>query len=95
LPTVEKSAASRLIVRLGLAAVGIPGLCFLIGAALSSVIPGCHCDEGAGCHGCGADGLIGFLLLGGFVGALAALIFILPASFILAAIVNAMSKPRR
>jgi hypothetical protein len=67
----------------------------LIGAALSSVIPGCHCDEGAGCHGCGADGLIGFLLLGGFVGALAALIFILPASFILAAIVNAMSKPRR
>ena len=86
------SAASRLITRLGLAAVGIPGVCFLIGVVLSSVIPGCHCDEGAGCHGCGANALIEFLLMGGFVGALGALIFILPASLILAAIVNMTSK---
>ena len=50
---------------------------FLIGIAVQHFIPGCHCDEGAGCGGCGmvgnffagfsfacmVFGLIGFVLL--------------------------------
>lgn len=83
-------SASSAIVKLGLATVAIPAIGFALG--LQYVIPGCHCDEGAGCNGCGpANGLIEFLIFGGFIGSLLALIFALPASLVLASIVNSFS----
>lgn len=61
------------------------------------VIPGCHCEGGigVGCRSCGADGLIEFMVIGGLRLAGGALLFVLPASFVLAAIVNVVSKPKR
>ena len=81
---------AKFIVKLGLASVAIPALAFVFGLLVSLIVPGCHCDEGAGCHGCGANDLVAFCLLGGFVGSLGALIFLLPASFVVAAIVGSL-----
>lgn len=81
-------------VKLGVASVAVPGVAFLVGLALSGVIPNCHCDEGAGCRGCaGFDGLLGLMIFGGFAGALAAFLTALPASLLLAAAFKAFSKP--
>jgi hypothetical protein len=87
----HSNSTAGTITKLGIASVLIPAACFIVGFLVSQLIPGCHCDEGAGCNGCGANGLIGFLLLGGFAGALGALIFVLPASLLLAAIVRTFS----
>jgi hypothetical protein len=85
---------AKIIVKLGLASVAIPAIAFVLGMLVSLIVPGCHCDEGAGCRGCGANDLVAFCLLGGFVGSLGALIFLLPASFILAAVVGAFEGRR-
>jgi hypothetical protein len=78
------SAAGKFM-KVGIACVALPLLAAAAGAALQASIPGCRCDTGGGCRGCaGLDDLIAFLLFGGFAGALAALIFILPASLLLA-----------
>ena len=67
----------------------LPAIGFVVGLLLHEVIPGCRCDAGGGCHGCGAiGGLIEFLMFGGFVGALVALIFILPSSLVLAGLIK-------
>ena len=80
-------SAASVTTKLGFAAVLLPATAFIAGLLLQFLIPGCKCDEGAGCHGCGPLGeLLGFLIFGGFVGALAALIFVLPVSLVLAAI---------
>lgn len=89
-----RSSAAGVILKLGIASVALPGVAFLVGLLLSSVIPGCHCEEGAGCRGCGANDLVAFLLLGGFVGALAALITVLPVSLALAGVVGLISSRR-
>jgi len=88
----KRSPAAAVIVKLGVATVLLPVVGFLIGLFLSSVIPGCHCDGSAGCQGCGLNGLISFLLFGGFAGALGALIVALPTSLVLALVVGAVSK---
>jgi hypothetical protein len=88
----EGKSASGIIVTLGIASVVVPLAGFVIGLVLSLIIPGCHCDEGAGCSGCGANGLIAFLLLGGFVGALFSLLTILPGSLALAGIVRLFKR---
>jgi len=88
----EKTSAAGLIVKIGVASVLIPAAGFLIGLILTYVIPGCYCDEGAGCGGCGANNFVAFILFGGFVGGLAAFLTILPLSLILAAIVELFSK---
>jgi len=93
-PQDAGSSGAGVIVKLGVAAVVIPAIAFAIGLALTNVIPGCRCDEGAGCHGCGANGLVELLLFGGFVGALGALMMVLPASLLLAAIVRLFAGRR-
>lgn len=90
----EGRSAAGFIALLGVASVLIPTAGFVVGLVLSLLIPGCHCDEGAGCSGCGANGLVGFLLFGCFVGGLGALLTVLPASLLLAAIVGFLIKAK-
>jgi DNA-directed RNA polymerase subunit RPC12/RpoP len=95
---VRPMSASSTIVKIGVAAVALPAIGFALGLALQAIIPGCKCDEGAGCSPCaGFGGLIGFLVFGGFVGALFSLLFLLPASLLLAAIAGIFGdkKPAR
>jgi len=88
------SAAST-TVKFGVASVLLPATGFIIGTLLYAVLPNCKCDTGGGCHGCGSLGqLIEFLMFGGFVGALAAAIFVLPASLVVAGILRASSRGR-
>jgi hypothetical protein len=91
---VPKKSPAGIIVALGIASVLIPAAGFVIGLVLSILIPGCHCDEGAGCSGCGANGLVAFLLVGGFVGALATLMTVLPGSLLLATVVGLLTRRR-
>jgi hypothetical protein len=90
-PPARPSIAG-ILAKLGIASVVLPALGFLVGLLLSNVIPGCHCDEGAGCRGCGANALVEHLLFGGFVGALGAFIFVLPVSLVLAAFFSIFSN---
>lgn len=90
----EGKSVAGIIVKLGIASVLIPLVGFVLGFVLTQIIPGCHCDEGAGCSGCGANGMVALLLLGGFVGALASLITILPGSLVLAGLVSLFTKGR-
>lgn len=86
-------SAASITVKLGVASVALPALGFVLGMLLQLAIPGCMCDEGAGCRGCGPlNDTLAFLILGGFVGALAALIFVLPASLVLAALFSLISS---
>ena len=72
-----------------------PAIAAIVGAILMAIIPGCTCDEGEGCHGCGPlNGMSAFLMLGGFVGALAALISILPGSLLLAGVFTLFSRSK-
>jgi hypothetical protein len=73
----------------------LPLLAFLLGMAATSLIPGCHCDEGAGCGGCGANGLVSLLLFGGFIGGLMACFTLLPASLVVGAIVAFVSDRKK
>ena len=81
-------------VKLGLASVLLPALGFALGLVASQLIPGCHCDEGAGCRGCGENDLLSFLLFGGFVGALGAVVTVLPVCLVIAAL-SAIFSSRR
>lgn len=93
LPKIPKQvSAAGAIVRLGIASVIIPATAFVLGWVLVLLIPGCHCDEGAGCSGCGENGLVGFLVFNGFIGAFVALLTLLPGSLLLAGIVAAVSR---
>lgn len=83
-----------LITKLGIASVLIPAAGCIIGLLLSIAIPGCHCDEGAGCRGCGLNGLIATLMFGGLVGGIFAFLFVLPVSLVLAGIVAIFTEPR-
>lgn len=69
------------MLKLGFGAVIVPAAAFAIGMLLQLCIPGCKCDSGAGCSSCyGLGSVIAFLTFGGFVAALGALIFVLPAA---------------
>jgi hypothetical protein len=83
----RKWSVAGAIAKLGLASVLLPGAAFLVGLVLWGIIPGCKCDEGAGCSGCGVNGLVESLLFGGFVASMGALITVLPASLLVAALV--------
>ena len=86
-------SAASLIAKIGIASVAIPAVAAIVGALLMASIPGCKCDEGAGCGGCGPlNGLIAFFMTGGFVGALAAMISILPGSLLLAGVFARLSR---
>jgi len=86
-------STTKTVIRLGVASVAVPAVGAAIGFLLQMAIPGCHCDGGAGCHGCGELGdLTAFLMFGGFTGALAALIFVFPASLVLALLLSFFDK---
>ena len=93
-PSRKTGSAAALIAKLGVTSVVVPGVAFTLGLIVSLVIPGCRCDEGSGCHGCGPNALIEFLLFGGFVGALFSLLTILPSALALAGIVGVVGKLR-
>jgi hypothetical protein len=88
----KESSPAALILKLGVAAVAIPASGFGLAALATLVIPGCHCNEAGGCHGCGANDLLSFLAFGGFVGALAAFMTILPISIVVAGIVALFTR---
>ena len=90
-PPAPRSAAS-IIVMIGVASVLIPASGFIVAIILTAVVPGCSCNEGTGCHGCGANRLMEFVYFGGLVGALVAVVTTLPGSLVLAAVVRFLSR---
>ncbi len=90
-PKRRKSAVASTILKLAAASVLLPAAGFLIGQLLINVIPGCRCS-GNGCSGCGADDLISFMMLGGFVGALCALIFVCPVALVAAVVASVVQS---
>lgn len=62
-------------VKVWLAMIAIPATVFVGGLLVSFLIPGCNCDSGAGCSGCGPNDFVAFCLFGGFIGALGAAMF--------------------
>lgn len=62
--------------------LAVPTIAFVFAILVSILVPGCRCDEGAGCAGCGLNGLVAFCMFGGFVGALCMLMFGWPIIFV-------------
>lgn len=83
---------AALIFKLGLASVLLPVAGFVIGALITALLPGCRCEEGLGCRGCGANGLTEFLLYDGLLAGLAAVMFVFPVSAVLAVLVARMKS---
>ncbi len=77
-PTGNASVHTAVALRIALWAFSLSAAAFAVGLLVSYVVPGCHCDGGAGCHGCGANGLIEFLLFGGFIGAICSILIGIP-----------------
>jgi hypothetical protein len=77
------------IVKFGLGCVVVPAVALVLGMLLQTAIPGCRCDEGAGCYGCGmADAFLGLLIFGGFVFALLSAMFVLPLTLFLSWVIG-------
>jgi len=91
-PQPKQRSTASVIVLFAFGAVLVPAAAFIIGLILSQLIPGCHCDEGAGCHGCGLNWLLEQLLFGGFVVAIFCTITVLPGGLFIAAIISLFSK---
>lgn len=60
----------------------MPALAFLVATYITANVPGCRCDTGAGCHGCGLDSFVELCLFGGFIGSLLIFMFGWPIIFI-------------
>ncbi|WP_231409470.1 hypothetical protein [Ralstonia solanacearum] len=79
------SKPAVITIRIGIASVALPMAMLALAYLLRSTIPGCACDEGAGCSGCGPMGeWIAFGLFGGFIGTWLAAIIALPVTLALA-----------
>jgi hypothetical protein len=91
----KKRSVPGIIALVGIASFFIPLFGFLIGMLISVLIPGCHCDEGMGCRGCGLNELVAFLIFGGFVGAMLAFMISLPGLLLVSGVIflfQAVSK---
>lgn len=88
----RKKYVVGVILKIGYASVAIPAIGFIVGIVLILIIPSCVCDEGAGCRGCGINNFVGFCFLGGFVGALGALVTVLPICALLALLLNVFGR---
>jgi hypothetical protein len=85
--------ASNLVLGLGVASVVIPAIACIVGFVLMYSIPGCNCDAGAGCRGCGNfNTWVANLSMGGFVGTLGAILFVLPPLAIIFAVLSYFKK---
>jgi hypothetical protein len=91
-PAGKNGSAAELVVKLGVASVVIPLIAFAIGMLVGIVVPGCECDTGRGCHGCGPNWLVENILFGGFVGALFSAMFVLPSCLVLAGLISLFTK---
>jgi hypothetical protein len=78
----------------GVSTVIVPSIAFAIGWLFVLLIPGCNCNEGTGCHGCWANGLVTLLLFWGFAGAAGALFTLFPLSLAVAAVIGILSRRR-
>jgi hypothetical protein len=84
------------IVRFGIGCIVVPAAAFVVGLLLQAAIPGCKCDEGAGCHGCGpADAFLGLMIFGGFVFALLSVMFVLPLTLFMSWIAGRLSDHQK
>lgn len=93
LPRARKRlSVATLIFRFGLAAVLLPLASLVLGMLITAVVPGCRCDEIAGCEGCGVDRFTSQLLYAGYVGGVLAILFVFPAAALLSGLVAAASK---
>jgi ABC-type phosphate transport system permease subunit len=81
--------------RFGTILVVTPALTFFLSSVLAGIIPGCNCNEGSGCHGCGADSLLEFLIMGGLTLTFVALLFLLPLCLISASVITRKANPGR
>lgn len=90
--TALRRGPATLIFRLGLASVLLPLAGFVIGMLITTLLPGCRCEEELGCRGCGANGLTEFLLYDGFAAGLVAVMFVFPVSAMLAVLVARMKS---
>lgn len=67
----EPSSESGLAKKIKKAWIFFAFACFsssIITGLITLMIPGCHCDEGAGCRGCGLDSIFEFFIFDGFIG---------------------------
>lgn len=86
--------AANAVTRLGIASVAVPALCSMLSMLAVMLLPGVHCDEGSGCRGLGAlNDVVTLMLFGGFVGAIAASIAVLPAALLIAAALRKIAGP--
>jgi len=90
--TRKRPSAASLIFRLGLAAVLLPLASLVLGMLITAIVPGCHCDELAGCDGCGVNRFTSFLFYGGYVGGLLAILVVFPAAALLSGLVAVVNR---
>jgi len=88
------SSLPSIIFKSTFAIVLLACLAFAVGLAWSNFVPGCHCDTGAGCGGCGLDALVASLVFGGFICSLLSVFVVLPVG-IIAGLVAAYLVNRR
>lgn len=88
----KRASAATLIFRFGLSAVLLPLACLVLGMLITAIVPGCRCDELAGCDGCGVNRFTSILLYGGYMGGLLAILFVFPAAALLSGLVAAVNR---
>jgi hypothetical protein len=81
-PAPRFSVAS-LLFKLGIVAVLLPLAGLVLGLLTTLLVPGCHCDEIFGCHGCGFNDITAFLLYDGYEFGLVAILVVFPAAVLL------------
>ena len=82
------------IANVGLWSVGVPLSLYLFGAMVAWAIPGCSCND-TSCSGCGANFLVGILVVWGLAGTIVAALTILPITLIVATLVKITSALSR
>lgn len=90
----KPSPAAKWIIGLGVWSLLASLALFVTGLLVTLIVPGCSCDEGAGCRGCGVNDLVAFCLFGGFIGAVISALFVLPVAAILGLLVGMLSDKK-
>lgn len=67
---------------------------FFLGMLLQFIIPGCSCDEGAGCSGCGIDMVLEALIFYGFIGFMITVVVLTPLAAVFSIISAYMSSKK-
>ncbi len=91
---VNPPSTAMKILNVGLWSVGAPFSLYLFGALVAWAFPGCSCDA-TSCKGCGANFLIGILVVWGLAGTIITAITVLPITIIVATLVKINSALSR